>query len=306
MRTVLAALMLLCASASNGAEVFLWEPGAPGDPTLNGQADGGPRGDWLAGSINIVGPIEEGDLQEIVAILKDQDYMPGLAISSSGGDVVEAMQIGRFLRDSRLDITVTENADCVGACFLIVVGATGRYLQSPVGIHRVYVDSGRHTSPASAQAEQTIARLGTSVREYLYEMKVPEDVIADVMSTKPGDESYLSPAEFRLRMGQHSPEFEEWRVASCGEMTDDEKLLYQGVVALQNYEKHYEGKDPSLYSDEEKAWLRYSAEDIRLGLSLSDMVKERLSNKHRRVNNCVLPLEKEHDRKVLEAMKELQ
>lgn len=306
MRTVLAALMLLFGSVSNGAEVFLWDPLAPDDSGDYGQNDGGPRGDWLSGRINIIGPIERGDLAKIIVVLKNQEYMPGFAISSPGGDVVEAMKIGRFFRDSRLDITVNDNAQCVGACFLIVVGATGRYLQSPVGIHRAYVDPERHESLSSAQADKTYGQLDSLVSEYLEEMYVPKDVIAEIMSTKPTEESYLSPAEFRRRLGQHPPTNAEWKVASCGEMTDDEKLLYTGVVALRNYEKHYEGKDPALFNEEEKAWLRYSAEDIRLGLSLSDMVKERLQNKHYRVNNCVLPIEKEHDRKVLQAMKDLE
>jgi hypothetical protein len=306
MRTVLAALMLLFGSVSNGAEVFLWDPLALDDPGVYDQNDDGPRGDWLPGRINIIGPIEEGDLEKIIVALKNQEYMPGFAISSSGGDVLEAMKIGRFFRDSRLDITVNDNARCVGACFLIVVGATGRYVQSPVGIHRAYTDPERHESLASAQAENTYGELDSLVRAYLEEMYVPEDLIAEIMSTEPAEESYLSAAEFRRRLGEHPPTNEEWKVASCGEMTDDEKLLYRGVVALRDYEKHYEGKDPALFNEEEKAWLRYSAEDIRLGLSLSDMVKERLQNKHHRVNNCVLPLEKEHDRKVLQAMKDLE
>jgi hypothetical protein len=282
--------MLLCGAVANGAEVFLWEPLAPEDPGNYDRNEGGPRGDWLPGSINIIGSIEEGDLQKLIAALQDQEYMPGIAISSPGGDVVEAMEIGRFLRDSKLDITVNDNAQCAGACFLAVVGATGRYVRAPVGIHALRMRTG----------------LDASVREYLDEMHVPEDVVAETMSTAPAEESYLSPAEFRLRVGQHPPAFEEWKVASCGEMTADEKLLYDGVVALRNYEKHYEGKDPALYTDDEKAWLRYSAGDIKVGRSLSESVKERLTNKHHRVNNCVLPIEKEHDRKVLEAMKNIE
>ncbi|MEJ2297171.1 MAG: hypothetical protein P8X94_01445 [Woeseiaceae bacterium] len=305
MRTVLAALMLLIGSVSNGAEVFLWDPLAPIDLGV-GQNDDSPREDWLPGRINIIGPIEEGDLEKIIVALKRQEYMPGFAISSSGGDVLEAMEIGRFFRDSRLDITVKDNARCVGPCFLIVVGATGRYLQSPVGFHRAYTDPERDKSRSSAQAKKTDEELDSLVSAYLEEMYVPEDVIAELMSTQPAAESYLSPAEFRRRLGQHPPTTAEWKVASCGEMTDDEKLLYRGVVALRNYEKHYEGKDPALFNAEEKAWLRYSAEDIKLGLSLSDMVKERLHNKHQRVNNCVLPIEKEHDRKLLQAMKDLE
>lgn len=286
MRKILAALMFLCVSVSHAAEVFLWEPGAPGAPGSNELNDGGPRGDWLPGSINIIGQIEKGDLENIIAVLKDREYMPGLAISSPGGDVAEAMMIGRFFRNSKLDITVNENAECAGACFLIVVGAAGRYLQSPLRIDRADIDA--------------------DVRDYLYEMNVPEDVVADVMSMEPAQEFYLDPAEFRRRVGQHPPAFEEWKVASCGEMTHDEKLLYDGVVALSNYEKYYEGRDPASYSDDEKAWLRYSEGDIKVGLALSESVKTRLRNKHHRVNNCVLPLEKEHDRKVLQALKEIE
>ena len=286
MRKVLTALMLLCVSVANGAEVFLWEPRAPENPAVYDRSDSGPRGDWLPGSINIIGQIEEGDRENIIAALKDREYMPGLAISSLGGDIDEAMRIGRFFRESKLDITVDDNAKCADACFLIVVGATGRYVRSHVGIHR--------------------ANIGPAVREYLNDMDVPGDVIAEMVSAEPAEESYLSPAEFRLRVGQHTPAFEEWKVASCGEMTDDEKLLYSGVVALRNYEKHYAGRDPALFSDEEKAWLRYSADDIKLGLSLSNMVKERLTRKQQRVNACVFPLEKEHDRKVLEAMRDLE
>jgi hypothetical protein len=298
-------LMLLCGSVSYGAEVFLWEPRATDDPDFYDRSAGGPRGDWLPGSINIVGPIEEGDLDEIIAVLKDQAYMPGIAISSRGGDVVEAMKIGRFFRDSRLDITVNDNAECFGACFLIVVGATGRYVRSPVGMHRADIDAG-YSGSSSVQAKSTYGSLDASVREYLQEMHVPEDLIAETMSTAPAEESYLSPADFRRRLGEHAPAMDDWKVASCGEMTDDEKLLYQGVVALKTYEKYYQDKDPALFNDEERAWLRYSAGDIKLGLSLSDMVKERLTNKHHRVNNCVLPLEKEHDRKVLEAIKDIE
>lgn len=175
---------------------------------------------YSGGRINIVGEIQEGDLEKLeIALATASSRQTGISVSSPGGSVVEAMKIGRFLRDSLISITVNENAECVSACFLIVVGATRRYLRAPVGIHRAYYSKDYYSSLSPVEAEREYRSLDRFVREYLAEMYVPEDVVAQMMATKSTTETYLSPDEFRSRIGTDSPAFEEWLIAKCGELT---------------------------------------------------------------------------------------
>lgn len=301
--SLFAVLVLLSSSLGHAAEVFYWEPMDPEKPGFYDWSNGGPDGVWLPGSINITGTIEAGDLGKIIAVLKAQEYMPGFAISSEGGDVVEAMKIGRFFRDSMLNITVNDNADCFSACFLIVAGATGRNVRAPIGIHRAYFDSEYFKSLPPIEAERQFRRLDISVRQYLYEMYIAEDVIAEMVSTKSTKGSYLSPDEFRRRVGQYSPAIEEWKIANCGEMTDGEAVLYTAVLAITQFEENYAEKEAHLLNEEDREWLNHNARYIDLGASLSVADRDRLWDKHQRVYGCLGRLEREHKKNILNAIK---
>jgi hypothetical protein len=291
------------ASAINAAEVFLWEPMDPDDPGFYDWHATGPNGDWAPGALNIVGPIERGDLNKILTLIKDQEYMPSFAVSSPGGNVVEAMKIGRFFRDSILNITVTDGADCFSACFLILVGATGRYLRSPIGIHRAYFDPEYFKSLSPIEAERQYRELDNFVRQYLYEMYVPEDVIAQMMATKSTEENYLSPDEFISRIGRFSPAIEEWKIANCGEITEKGRELYNRVRAVRSYEAEFLGKEFSQLHDEDQEWIRYNLKNIELGATISESDRDKISNHHLQVVGCLSDIKDKNKRNVLESIK---
>src|SRR4030042_1288022 len=69
-------------------------------------------------SITIQGNIERGDYEKIIKAVKKHGSIPGyIRINSPGGDVIEAIKIGRFARKGLLSFWVAKQ--CNSACVFI-------------------------------------------------------------------------------------------------------------------------------------------------------------------------------------------
>ncbi|MGI4800378.1 MAG: hypothetical protein ACRYG8_41375 [Janthinobacterium lividum] len=93
------------------------------------------------------GEIVAGDSERLAEILKesatsgsDDDYV--LQLSSVGGDAVEAIRLGKVLRNERVSTLVAHDAACLGSCALVFLGGTQSYATG-VGIGRVLEFGGR-------------------------------------------------------------------------------------------------------------------------------------------------------------------
>jgi ATP-dependent protease ClpP protease subunit len=160
------------------------------------------------------GEIQRGDAQKINNLipfaisnshyathgLPSHHHAPVLLINSSGGDVQEAMAIGRLLRKHKAMVIVDEK--CISACTLVLAGASSRVVlglppfgKTKLGIHRI-----RSSSPqaASLSADASISQYNNMkqlVYEYLREMDVSVALAEKMFKIGSEDVYFLNDAE---------------------------------------------------------------------------------------------------------------
>jgi hypothetical protein len=167
--------------------------------------------------VAITGDIVSGDRARLVALIETRDGFPATVIlDSTGGDVVEAMAIGEFLR--RAMLTTTTGHACDRACFLAWAGGVHRATRTPMDIRLLPADTGQ----------------GTQVRKYLERMEIPDAVIAMVFDTEAGP---VAAEQLSAAVGRTSPRQQSWLADRCGELTlqqaDDRRAL-QALDAMQD------------------------------------------------------------------------
>lgn len=181
--------------------------------------------DTCSTDITIDGPISKADANAFRIILIGEAQRTGkqirtfLNISSQGGDVEAAMQIGRDLRSTEGMLFYT--GPCYSACVLIAAGAVMRvdlrpidnYEQRFIGIHRPYfADS---TAGSLAEADARYKKLMMDVRDYLREMNMPDELFQIMQSVGPAEMKELSYKDAeRLGFLSDDPAFAESEIAA--------------------------------------------------------------------------------------------
>jgi len=148
----------------------------------------------------MVGEIEPGDLAKHRKFLRRNSAAYGISLRSPGGDIQEALAIGRLVRDLFLFTTVGVQIDpprfgpvyygssdrdedacvgslvecgCASACFLIWAAGINR-IGNALGIHRPRFRDEDFAKLSALDARNVYAQLLDEVRSYLVEMGVPE------------------------------------------------------------------------------------------------------------------------------------
>jgi len=174
-------------------------------------------------SILIEGEIVKGDLKKIKSIIdthlnvesilniQDDDKSPKVAgtvlIKSKGGDVLEAMRIGRLIRESEYGVMP---GICASSCvYMLAAGVTRTVILSPghvaVGIHRPYI-----STTETNDVDRTIKEILQKSREYFQEMNINPKLAEDMFSIPPESVKYLSEHELtEYRLNQTDITFQE-------------------------------------------------------------------------------------------------
>jgi hypothetical protein len=191
--------------------------------------------DTSSSQILIVGPIVPGDYDRFANLLRHTSADVGAVdIISPGGNVQEALKIGRLIRmlsfstnapsteayapearqlvcSQARQLSPTTPCTCASACFLIWAGGVFRS-GNDIYIHRIAFDKTFYgsLSPSEAHSKYTVAL--AEVRDYLKEMEIP-DTIYEEMVRMP---SYaVTPLEEANSLWT-PPSFGEWLTARCG------------------------------------------------------------------------------------------
>ena len=190
----------------------------------------------------ISGEIMQGDYEKVVALYrKNHPFMYGFSLVSRGGNVIEAIKIGRFFRKYLLtaeapmhfmisDTDVFMNPDlpeckgescvCASACALIWFGAVER--AGSVGLHRPRTDDPYFRALGPNAAAASYQKILDSVRQYLVEMETPKPVIEEMLSTSSADIRWVDKIDDITR----PPSLAEWEDSNCGGFsTKDQELL---------------------------------------------------------------------------------
>ena len=198
------------------------------------------------------GNIEAGDYDKLRGfILKNEVYPGEIYLASPGGDLAEAMKIGRLLRELRWDTVVPAqppgfiatresliaahklkhpdtNYMCASACFLVFIAGihrTANIGDAILGIHRPYLPEDNLKGMSGDQAIASTNRVRATVDGYLKEMGVPVKY-ADLMFSVPKEEvRWINRADFDVDLEGFILELKDWINAKCDTRTDVEKAV---------------------------------------------------------------------------------
>lgn len=229
-RIILLLLMFLCIYEEVGAEVICNEFQSP---LIQGRIE---KGDFLK-LLHCFGPITVEDEVALLNARLNPSLFPPISFTpiyptapnyvhfnSEGGDVNEAIKIGRFMRESLADAYV--EIKCSSACFLAFIGATrttyrladdnNRYINDGlrrVGIHRMFYDEATLRKLNIKDYESFYNELKKSIRQYCYDMDVPTSIVEKMFSITSSDIYFLTIEE--LTQMENHPAYDEWIKAKC-------------------------------------------------------------------------------------------
>jgi hypothetical protein len=210
-----AAMLLLCSLAAAPAAAqlrFAFEPAS---------RFGGTAGESV---LVMRGEIAHGDRDRLLAFLARNpgafvEHGDRVAFAIDGGDVLEAIDIGRFLQEALIEVWLpdTGSTRCVSACFLMFAGAAARSAQAEtVGIHRPYFSPAAVARAAPANVRNRYNATFRAILAYLDELFVPRSLSERMVDAESNDIYWLSEQDL-LRLGRRQAWFADFADASCSE-----------------------------------------------------------------------------------------
>jgi hypothetical protein len=177
------------------------------------------------------GEISKGDYEKVTAFLSTHHpFVSFFNLISPGGDVDEALKIGRLFRQYLIstsapttilspdnvpalsDLCRGQDCICASACALIWMG--GAYRWGSVGLHRPRIVDATYRGLTPAKASTTYNRVLREVGAYLEEMEVPRSIVEKMVATSSGDIIWVDSNDEGL---DRPPSLAEWVDASCGQ-----------------------------------------------------------------------------------------
>jgi hypothetical protein len=161
------------------------------------------KGCWISG-VRLSGEIERGDLQNFNNALTQLKKKYGVSpctsgsthvyVDSNGGDVDEALLIGKEIRQNKLNVTVTEGSHCYSSCVFLLAGGIDRYVMGSVGIHRPYFTA--ISKDKSADEIRTLREsLNLRIKNFFKFVDVPESLLDEMLSYPPENIKILTEQE---------------------------------------------------------------------------------------------------------------
>ncbi|KRW59745.1 COG3904 family protein [Pseudomonas sp. TTU2014-080ASC] len=124
-----------------------------------------------------------GDYETLLKGIREHPgkYQRKIAILDSiGGNVAEAMKLGRLLRETGFETLVPSNAVCQGSCVYILVAGVSKRVRGHVGVHKPYY--------AGSDSIHSVSRNDGprySPTTYFREMGMPMGLLELMLSTQP-------------------------------------------------------------------------------------------------------------------------
>jgi hypothetical protein len=205
----------------------------------------------IVDKIEINGKIESGDFKKFMTLLKKYSrqkdlfegeiddvefekikngnygdeidlFRLGVVLNSRGGDVIEAIKIGRAIKKFRLTTSLTSTGDpnekCMSACFFIYVSGVVRSTiisNNKLGIHRPYFDPDYFAGLSSTDAEKTHKSMTENTKQYLRDMNISEELIELTYRISPEDLYFIHWEDAEKWIGEFQPFFKDWVFAKC-------------------------------------------------------------------------------------------
>ncbi len=144
------------------------------------------------------GGVSEGDADRMIKLLQDAQPLPEwLVLQSPGGVVSDALELGRYIRQTGINTRMLPGEYCYSACPYILMGGAKREVhdKAQVGVHQHYFGESTFL-PASFAVEDIQAGQG-EVMLYLDEMGINPLIMVPALTTPPDEIYVLLPEELR-------------------------------------------------------------------------------------------------------------
>jgi ATP-dependent protease ClpP protease subunit len=214
--------------------------------------------------IYIKGKIQKGDARHFENFLKKvkqrKQPIEYADLDSPGGNIIEAIKIGKIIRKNYIRTHVIYDNFCGSACFLIWAAGVERlfYDDRRIGIHRPYFEKDYFKGLTAQEAEFKYTEMSNSVRSYLRDINIPNNVIEKMFNSSSDEIHFLS--RQTLRQLRKVPFFDEWIIANCGSLPANEEKDYWELWFKKYY--YHETKGKEKLSNAEEFYLNHLKEKI--------------------------------------------
>lgn len=116
-----------------------------------------------------------------------------VSLTSNGGEVDAAMELGRLLRKLRLFTVVPAGEKCMSSCVFAFMGGDRRMVEGRIGIHRPYFTSTREVPDRRLVYRQ----LQKKLQNFIDELDFPLSLYEAMMAVPPESVIMLSPAALK-------------------------------------------------------------------------------------------------------------
>jgi hypothetical protein len=192
------------------------------------------------------GEIAPGDYDRLIKYtIENGLYLTTFRIilTSPGGDVTEALRIGKLLKSTFATVSVgPQSGQCASACFIVFASAVERVSMSGlIGIHRPYLSPARMRSLSPGEAEALETRAMIDAEDYLHQLRVPNNLVEIMFEHASNEIHWLTDDELERQLGKRPPWYEEFLIARCGLdkaaeqrflAEPDDKVLYAQIVTV--------------------------------------------------------------------------
>ena len=213
--------------------------------------------DWKM--IVLEGEIIEGDFEKILnAILESGVSHHTMLLASNGGDVREAMKIGRLIRDLSYETEVgkhfsqkniclstpgkpkiaEENCICLSSCVLIHLSGIYRH-GDVLGVHRAYLDRDVLKNLTLEDSKKITEILEKETNNYLKDMNTPDSLYEKISGNASDKMEMLGSAYVEKNITGYLKGVDEWLIAKCGSL-DNAYDQFNSKNDASKYEKYLE------------------------------------------------------------------
>ena len=169
--------------------------------------------------ISLEGQIQKGDLDQLKALVDRTGFSdclkPGycpynnvISLNSPGGNLREALEIGKYIAEQNFITLLPENATCESACSLVFLAGFTRYEgfffprrfaheTARLGIHQPFIQlpEGNYSAEQVGQVVRLINQGVNEVTDYFLSTGIGIGFMRNMYGTKPGSMYHLSLAE---------------------------------------------------------------------------------------------------------------
>lgn len=150
---------------------------------------------------SIAGAIDDDDAERLLSGVQQlQSRLAGrvvyVSFNSDGGNLKEAMKLGRLIRKLGFSTSVADEGRCLSACVFAFAGGSQRWAEDKMlGVHRFWISSEKLSGSDPTALIEEVQAMNGQVYSYVTEMGVKPELISLMLNTPSKEMRYLTVEE---------------------------------------------------------------------------------------------------------------